>query len=43
MKAYLCNDCKYNKNGWCYVYQCNGKPRIEICEKYKNHLKEKDK
>lgn len=43
MKAYLCNDCKYNKNGWCYVYQCNGKARIEICEKYKNHLKEKDK
>ena len=43
MKAYLCNDCKYNKNGWCYVYQCNGKARIEICEKYKNHSKEKDK
>ena len=43
MKAYLCNDCKYNKNGWCYVYQCNGKARIEICEKYKNNLKEKDK
>ena len=29
-------ECKWNKNGWCNKYECNGKKRTEICNKYKD-------
>ena len=36
MKAFLCKDCKFNKNGWCFKYECNGKKRTEVCWKYRD-------
>ena len=36
MKAFLCDKCKFNNNGWCYKYECNGKQRVELCYKYKD-------
>ena len=36
MKAIFCKECKFNKNGWCYKYECNGKKRTELCYKYKD-------
>ncbi len=35
MKPFLCKECKWNKNGWCYKYECNGNDKIELCDKYK--------
>lgn len=35
MKPFLCKKCKFNKNGWCYKYECNGDERLELCDKYK--------
>ena len=36
MKAIFCKECKWNKNGWCNKYECNGKKRVEVCDKYKD-------
>ena len=36
MKAIFCKKCKWNKNGWCNKYECNGKKRVEVCDKYKD-------
>lgn len=38
MKAYLCKECKFNNNGWCNKYECNGSKRTEICHKYKDEV-----
>lgn len=34
MKPYLCKECKFDNNGWCNKYECNGKRRVEVCDKY---------
>ena len=34
MKPYLCKECKFNNNGWCNMYECNGKRRVEVCDRY---------
>ena len=38
MKPIFCKDCKWNKNGWCFKYECNGKKKLEVCDKYKDEL-----
>ena len=35
MKPIFCKECKWNKNGWCYKYECNGPKRVEVCPKYR--------
>ena len=41
MKPIFCKECKWNKNGWCYKYECNGPKRVEVCPKYRDEdLKE---
>ena len=35
MKPIFCKDCKWNKNGWCDYYECNGQKRVEVCFKYR--------
>ena len=34
MKAIFCKECKWNANGWCHKFKCNGKKRVELCTKY---------
>ena len=34
MKAIFCKECKWNDNGWCHKFACNGKKRVEVCPKY---------
>lgn len=36
MKAIFCKECKWNKNGWCCKYECNGQKRTEVCSKYQD-------
>ena len=44
MKPIFCKECKWNKNGWCYKYECNGPKRVEVCPKYRDEdLKERRK
>ena len=43
MKPIFCKDCKWNKNGWCFKYECNGKKKLEVCDKYKDEYEEMNK
>ena len=35
MKPIFCKECKWNNNGWCNYYECNGNKRVEVCFKYR--------
>lgn len=41
MSKYLCEECKYNNNGWCKIKQFNGlrKKNIQECEDFKGNAK----